>query len=442
MNNTGLQNISLSYSEKNQSLDSMKKGIWLYLFLLIFEGSLRKWLLPGLATPLLVVRDPIAIWLIFMACKKGLFKMNGYMLILFAIGFVSFFMSLIYGHGKLAIAIYGIRILVIYFPLMFVIGRVLSYEDVLKFGRVFIYLAFPMLVLIIMQFLSPQSAWVNRGVGGDLSGAGFGGAMGYYRPPGTFSFAVGNSLYWSTTACFIFYYWVVPKGINRLILIVASASLLVAIPVSIVRSLFFQVLITLFFVIVYSMRNPKNIKRIMVVLISLVVIILVLYTIPIVQTSLEVFASRLTSASKYEGGLEGTFIDRFLGGMYGAIVNSNDLPFWGHGLGLGTNVGSVLMTGGGRTFLIAEEEWGRVIGEMGILLGITFIVLRINLVVKMGIASIKKIRMGDPLPWILISFGGLTILQSQIGQATPLGFFTLIGGFILASLKEERSNET
>jgi hypothetical protein len=33
---------------------------WVYFWLIIFEGAIRKWLLPGLSTPLLVIRDPIA----------------------------------------------------------------------------------------------------------------------------------------------------------------------------------------------------------------------------------------------------------------------------------------------------------------------------------------------------------------------------------------------
>ncbi len=35
----------------------LKKGIWLYFFLLLFEGALRKWVLPSLSAPLLIVRD-------------------------------------------------------------------------------------------------------------------------------------------------------------------------------------------------------------------------------------------------------------------------------------------------------------------------------------------------------------------------------------------------
>ena len=42
-------------------LKLLRQLLWLYFWLLIFEGALRRWLLPGLATPLLLVRDPIAL---------------------------------------------------------------------------------------------------------------------------------------------------------------------------------------------------------------------------------------------------------------------------------------------------------------------------------------------------------------------------------------------
>lgn len=51
-----------------------RMAIWIYLFLLIFEGAIRKWVLPQLATPLLLVRDPIVIWLYCIAMQKGWLK--------------------------------------------------------------------------------------------------------------------------------------------------------------------------------------------------------------------------------------------------------------------------------------------------------------------------------------------------------------------------------
>ena len=36
----------------------IKKLIWAYFLLLLFEGALRKWFLPGLSQGLLIIRDP------------------------------------------------------------------------------------------------------------------------------------------------------------------------------------------------------------------------------------------------------------------------------------------------------------------------------------------------------------------------------------------------
>ena len=153
------------------------------------------------------------------------------------------------------------------------------------------------------------------------------------------------------------------------------------------------------------------------------------------QTAVLTFSDRFNSASTVEGGLEGTLIDRFLGGMYGSITNSN-ASFSGMGIGLGTNAGAKLMTGR-RDFLIAEGEWGRLIGEMGFLLGFAVILLRGTLVFQLINASWKEISEGSLLPWMLMSFGALSILQGQWAQPTALGFSILVGGLAIASLNRE-----
>lgn len=417
---------------------NLKLAIWLYFFLLLFEGALRKWFLPGLATPLLVVRDPIAIWVLFKATQKGLLAFNGYVLFMTLTSIVSFIATLLFGHQNYYVALYGLRILLIHFPFMFVIGRVFVREDIIKMGRILIYISIPMLVLIALQFYSPQSAWVNRGVGGDLAGAGFSGALDYFRPPGTFSFTLGNSMFWGFTAPFIFYFWLVPQEINRIFLIGATAALLLSIPLSISRTLMFEVALTFMFTLLVMVRIPKYIGNMIVIVAAMFILIAILSQTSIFQTGTEVFSTRLTNASGDEGGLQGTIFGRFLGGLIGPIAESTKIPFFGYGMGMGTNAGAMLMTGK-TDFLIAEVEWGRLIGEMGILLGLIVIVIRVSLVVEMAKLAYKKLANEDFLPWLLVSFGFLTILQTQWAQPTVLGFSTITGGLILASLKTNKA---
>ena len=102
-------------------------------------------------------------------------------------------------------------------------------------------------------------------------------------------------------------------------------------------------------------------------------------------------------------------------------------------MGLGTNVGSQLLSGK-TVFLISEGEWGRLIGEMGPLLGILAIFIRLALTAKLGIISFKKLNSGNLLPWMLLSFGALIIPQGQWAQPTNLGFSVLSGGLIIAAM--------
>jgi hypothetical protein len=412
----------------------VKQGIWAYFLLLIFEGAFRKWFLPSLATPLLIVRDPIALFLLVKIWQRGMLLPNIYLVGTVLIGILGIFTATLLGHGNLLVALFGARILLFHFPFMFVIGRFFNRDDVIKIGKTTLWISIPMTLLIAIQFYSPQSAWVNLGVGGDTEGAGFSGALGYFRPPATFSFTNGTTLFFSLVSCFIFYFWFYPSNINRLLLISATVALLIAVPLSISRSLFFQVGVALAFALMAISRKPEFLFYLFLGIIGGILILLLLSHISFFQTATEAFTSRFEAASETEGGLKGTLVDRFLGGMIDGLNQSSNQPFFGYGLGMGTNVGSMLLTGG-RSFLIAEGEWGRLIGELGPLMGIAIILIRLGFSAKIALASYSKLVKGDLLPWMLLSFGLVVIPQGQWAQPTSLGFSTLIGGLILASLR-------
>lgn len=430
---------SFRYTE---TIKLLKKGIWIYFILLIFEGALRKWFSPGLATPLLIVRDPIAIWLIFKTWKKGLLPSNLFLASTTILGFLSIITAIILGHGNFAVALFGARIMLIHFPIIFVIGSIFNFDDVVKIGKAMLWISVLMVIIIGLQFYSPQSAWINRGIGGE-EGSGFSGAMGYFRPSGTFSFTNGNSLFFSFLAVFVFYFWLEIKRVNKVLLIAASIALLFSIPLSISRTLLFHVILTLIFAVVASSSKPEYFGKIIVVIMGCVLLIGLLLQTSSFGTATEAFTSRYEVANKTEGGLEGVFLDRFLGGLIGALTGSVELPFFGYGMGMGTNVGSMLLSGE-RKFMLAEGEWGRVIGELGQLFGILIVLLRIIFTFKLTFASYRNMVKGNLLPWMLMGFGFLILSQGGWAQPTSLGFFVIIGGFVIASLKTSNlmSNET
>ena len=412
----------------------LKRGVWLYFFLVIFEGALRKWILPGLATPLLIIRDPFAVWLIYSVWRRGALPSSPYLSAMMWIGMIGILTAMFLGHGNLAVALFGARIFMIHFPLIFVIGRIFDREDVLKMGRVILWIAIPMAVLIALQFYSPQNAWVNRGVGGDEAGGGFSGANGYFRPPATFSFTNGTHLFFSLTGCFVLYFWLNPKGTSKILLSAATVALITAIPLSISRSLTFFLGVSVIFLLASVVRKPANFFRIIFAGIGFFLILLILTRISFFQIATETFLARFSNAATDEGGLKGTLGDRYLGGMSTALGNSVKQPFFGYGIGMGTNVGSMLLTGGTK-FLISEEEWGRVIGEMGAIMGLSIIFIRLAVCLKLTIHAYKRMVANDLLPWMLLSFALLVIPQGQWAQPTNLGFSVVIGGLLFASMR-------
>lgn len=416
-------------------------GIWLYFFLLIFEGALRKWVLPSLANPLLIVRDPVAIYLMLYAWYYNMFPRSIFIIWMSIVTIISIFTTLFFAHGNLVITIYGARTFLIHFPFVFLIGSVLNRSDVLKVGKVALWISIPMAIMVAIQFYSPQSAWVNRGVGGDMSGAGFGGALGYFRPPGTFSFTNGLVAFFSFTAAYIFYFWLRPGQINKVILISATIGLIFTIPFSISRTLAFTVSLMILFVLMTLSRNIKNMGRILVGLIGIGVLIVLLSKTGWLDTPMEVFLSRFEQAGKTEGGVEGTLGNRYFGGMLKAILKASEKPFFGEGLGLGTNAGAALF-GSKGVFLVAEEEWARTIGEMGALLGMAVILIRLSVTFKLAVASYFEISVGYVLPWMLLSFCIIIFPQGAWAQPTMLGFSTMITGLLIASLSESPETKT
>ena len=428
--------------EQFKAIKQLKKLIWLYFFLLIFEGALRKWVLPGLSTPLLIVRDPVAFGILFLCFYHQLWKPNLYVGIAWLVTFIGLCTALIFGHGYFTVAVYGMRIMLLHFPLIFIIGRFFDREDLLKMGNVMLWLTIGMTILVALQFYSPQNAWVNRGIGGDLGTSNYAGAEGFYRVPGTFSFTNGLAAFYGLATSYIFYLLLSLKNlnINKFVVLGATLALVAAVPLSISRTVFFQICLTLLFILIASFRNAKLVLSILGGGVILTILFLALNTFSFFNTATSAFTARFERANTTEGGVEGVLIDRFLGGMLGAVEKGTD-AFFGQGIGLGTQAGARLATGQSG-FLISEGEWGRLIGEQGIFLGMVLVFLRLGLVTELLIKSWNAVRKNNLFPFIMSSFAAVIVLQGQWAQPTILGFAVMAGGLVLAGILSANQEES
>ncbi len=82
----------------------IKKLIWVYFILLLTEGAFRKWFLPNLSQAFLIIRDPIVIWIYYLALKESiLFNQNKYISFLGKLTFLACFTSLLINQTHPAI---------------------------------------------------------------------------------------------------------------------------------------------------------------------------------------------------------------------------------------------------------------------------------------------------------------------------------------------------
>ncbi len=415
-------------------LTRLRQLIWLYFWLLIFEGALRRWVLPSLATPLLLVREPVAIAILVLAAKGGLLQN----LPLYALGAgitaASMLLTMLVAHRDLTVALYGARIMLLHAPLIFVIARVFQLPDVLRMGRACAVIGLPMTLLIAAQFFLPQSHFLNIGIGGEGT-AGFGSNTERFRPPGTFSFTLGLTQFFSALGAMLIAFTALGRYTRTWWWASATVAIVVSVPLSMSRGLLFHLMVTGGTVAAAGALNIRLAPRIVLGAFAIGALAWAATFIPAFGSAMEAFTTRWSSANDEGGGMvAGVFVDRFLGGLWSALTGAHTLPFVGLGLGLGTNVGAALRTGQ-RDFLVAEGEWLRIVGEMGPLLGLALIAVRVAIAVGILQHALRSWRRLNPVPLILASVAVLWIAQGDWAQPTSLGFSVLLGGLSLAATR-------
>ncbi|WP_264565360.1 hypothetical protein [Flavobacterium sp. N3904] len=419
---------------------SLKIAIWLYFLLWIFEGALRKWVLPSLATPLLIVRDPIAIYIIIRAIYLNVKFTNVYLVSAIIITLLSLIVTLTFGHGNLFVGVYGARIMLLHFPLIFIIGAVFTKDDILKMGYLLLAINILMSLIVYLQFVSPQSAFINIGLGGEGS-SGFSGAMGYFRPPGTFSFITGLSSFYIMVSVFVFYFWLSKEPVSKSLLIASTLALIFSLPLTVSRTAVGGVLLVGFFAFIGSATSFKTLMRIVLTIFVLFALFILLQkTTTIFNLGTEVFMSRVDTASEQSGGFEESFFSRAVDGFVSPIVKLLKLPLFIGNLGMGTNAGAQMLSGS-NGFLIAEDELGRIGGEQGLLLGGGTIVLRLGLALSLFLKSIRLPNEDKLLPMIFCGTALFSLTQGQWAQPSMLGYSVMVIGLLLASINKNLKNE-
>jgi hypothetical protein len=426
-------------SATNQkSLTAIRRLIWLYFWLLIFEGTFRKWILPQYSDVLLVIRDPVVLLIYLLALRAHVFPKNGYVIWLGVIAILSWLVSLIVLEPFLSlrplflVTGFGFRSNFLHLPLIFVMANVLDLDDLKRLGRWVLIGLIPMAFLLAIQFNSAPDAYINRTAGlGDTTQITAGG--GKIRPPGTFSFVSGVIFYAALSAAYLLYA-ALTRGVYRnWLLYAAGLALVVTIGVSGSRSVLLAVLVVVSSLVAIIFLRPSAINQFGRNLLIVVVVLLVAVRLPVFKEGVQILSDRFTSVAEEEDKtIAAGLVARMFSGFTEGVLLVSRAPIGGYGLGIGTNGGAKFLTGR-FIFLLTEGEWGRVILESGPILGLAFLAWRVMLTAKLGLFSLRHLKRGEILPIMLYGAGFISLINGQFGQPTNLGFSCFICGLCLAA---------
>jgi hypothetical protein len=410
-----------------------RRLLWLYFWLLIFEGALRKWFVPSLATPLLLVRDPIALAILVSGIMSGTLKRTIAFYLWIGVSVLLLLAAIAVIPNQIPVIVYGFKCNILHVPIVFIGAEVLRKRDFEAFLRWTLVLAIPMAILMVFQFRSPAHSWVNSGM--DDTFKQIGSAQGHVRAAGTFSFIAGPIMFFSLVAAFWLGAFFDGRPENKVLMISVGIALLIACAVSGSRSLLGEVAVV--FLVSFAggmILNPKKFGAYIKALMLILLIAAALSQSSLMQESSSVFAERISNASRNEGGFVG-FVERALADPAKAYDDAGQAPALGYGLGMGTTAASAYLTGKGG-FLLAESEWPRIVMESGPAVGLVYILFRLTLSLWLVWRSIAVARLGKVMPLCIASACFMSLAEGSWGQPTVLGFSVFIGGMCLAAIRD------
>jgi hypothetical protein len=434
-------------------------------WLLILEGGLRKWVLPGYGRYLYFIRDPFVLVLYLLALKAQIWPRRTFFLT-FGVLFSIASLVLIVIQARLSeipfswlLAGIGWRMYFFYFPLPFLIAKFFRREDFTRLVRQTLLFAIPMALLVYAQYRSPAGAEINGGIaktGEDQYGSGSFSSGRAVRTTGTFTSPVGQEYFSCSLVAMLVGTWLVRpsrRPIRGLPLVLATASGLICVLLSGSRS----TLMLTFIILLITGVSLLFIGREALFFRSIASLVLLG---PACFGAITLFAPdaidniqshwELANVAEQQGFGQFGVLSRVLFDLYGFTYLIPQTPLIGFGMGLATNAAPALtnsaekMHGASQYFAVwlptteqrfgAETGLGRHIIDLGPIFGLLYIGFRIAFAIWIGARAVRAARRtGDITPVAIFSFVAYALsVDFLTGNGTVYGYGWLFAGLALA----------
>ncbi len=183
-----------------------RKGVILFYIWILLEGALRKWVVPGLSTPLFFVKYAILAVLLFyfIGNKEKASRTSAPYLIM--VIFYLFYCLLEQFNMNVTntpvVGLIGLAVHLGFVPLVLILPRIITRtEQIDKIFNVMVWIALPILVLGVVQYFSPPDSIINKYVSDDMGIAMVGE---HARIISVFSYLAGHTSFLSFVMPFLF----------------------------------------------------------------------------------------------------------------------------------------------------------------------------------------------------------------------------------------------
>lgn len=428
-------------------------AVVLTIYLLaIFEGSLRKYVVPQFGQYVFFIRDPFLIYAYVLATRfgfwprhSGFFKLS---LLMGGVGALLFVLQAAtggYSETRLLLGIYGWRGYFLYVPLAFLVGAQFNAADLARFARITLLLAAPIALLVSLQFVAPMNSPLNVGIAEEkaLQFKGMGLDAEHIRATGPFTSTVGLQQFVVTACAFVLALMILPasqRKIGFVPLLIAAGAVLTCVALGGSRGTLLQsILMGLVALVIGFIGRGKTLKtKALALPLALGAAAIVLYPI-VFPVGFAAFVTRWSHAATYEQGFEGGVLGRALYGFVDFFRLVEMVPALGYGLGYGGNA-SILMRAtvdGVMPGTLAETDFARHMVDLGPAFGLGYIVFRLALAIWLGRLVLRATRrVPDPLPMLLFGYAGYVLLLGQIsGHGSINVYGWLFTGLCIAATR-------
>jgi hypothetical protein len=422
-------------------LPLLKKLFWLYFFLLVFEGALRKWVAPQLSAPLLLIRDPLSVYIIWEAYRTQKWPIRWTVVIdLLTVALVGLFIvQVIVSNNPWFVGVYGLRSYLLPFPVAFIMGENLNEEDLRKFGSCILWLLLPLTALEVAQYLAPIDSFLNKGAYEGASQIGYTGA--HVRAAATFSYVVGPIFFNALAAAFALNGMVKPGFAGKILLWASAFALILSVPIIGSRTLVFEMAAVLLCVGIGAMLGVFQFGKTLRIIVPLLIVSFLVSLLPVFSDATNSLIERFTQAASSEGGsTQQSFINRTIGIFVTDFEEEADFEsnWTGIGMGRGAAAMATLLTDK-QDFFAGEDEFSREINEFGSFPGILFSLFRLTLVGYLLGKALACARDHDPLALLLVPLVLSALIEGILEQPTEQGFVVMAVGMSLAAIKASKA---